>query len=169
MAKFGFNPREVEASAPINYDPIPKGEYKLKATEAETKQTKDKSGDYINATFEVASGEYTGRKIWHIFNVNNKSEKAQQIGRQDLVAWATACGKPDADDTDKLMEKPFLARVDIEHQEGYEPRNRIKGFLFSASDAPAKSSASPAKEKPAPAAKEKPAATSGGSKANPWD
>lgn len=164
MAKFGFNVAEVEVDAPVSYDPIPDGEYTLKALEAEEKQTSKGDGSYIKVKFEVAKGEYAGRLLWQNFNINNPSEKAQRIGRQQLVAWATACGKPDADDTDKLLEKPFRAAVSIEKGTGgYSDSNRIKAFLFDQEEsAPA---AKPAKAA-APAAK---AAAPAAKSANPWD
>lgn len=162
MAKFGFNVSEVEVSAPVSYDPIPDGEYILKALDAEEKTTAKGDGSYIKVKFEVAKGEYAGRLLWQNFNVNNPSPKAQNIGRQQMVAWATACGKADADDTDKLLDKPFRAAVSIEKGTGgYSDSNRIKAFLFEQADSPA----------PAPKAKAAPAAAAApaGKTANPWD
>jgi hypothetical protein len=161
MAKFGFDVTEVEVSAPAEYDPIPEGEYTLKALDAEEKATSRGDGSYIKVKFEVVKGEHAGRLLWQNFNVNNPSEKAQRIGRQNLVAWATACGKPNVDDTDKLLGKPFAATVVIEPGTGgYKPSNKIKVFLFEqVADASA-----PAKKAP-PAAKAAPAAKG----ANPWD
>lgn len=161
MAKFGFDVSDVTpdtGAAGGSYDPIPEGEYILKAVDAEEKSTKAGTGSYISVKFEVARGEFSGRLLWQNFNINNPSEKAQRIGRQQLVAWATACGKPEADDTDKLLEKPFRADVTIEKGTGgYADSNRIKAFLFESSDAPA--------PKTAPAKAAAPAAKSG----NPWD
>ena len=163
MAKFGFNTADVEIGAPVSYDPIPDGEYLLKALEAEEKTTAKGDGSYIKVKFEVAKGEYTGRLLWQNFNIHNPSEKAQKIGREQMVAWATACGKPDADDTDKLLDKPFRAAVSIEKGTGgYSDSNRIKAFLFS--DEAAKPAAKPA-TKAAPAAAPATPAKAG----NPWD
>lgn len=163
MAKFGFDVAEVDVNESVgggSYEPIPPGEYYLKALDAEEKATKDGTGSYINVKFEVAKGDYAGRLLWQIFNINNKSEKAQKIGRQQLVAWATACGKPDADDTDKLLDKVFRAEVEIQKgQNGYSDSNRVKGFLTGGDDAP----------KAAPKAAPKPAAAPAAKSANPWD
>lgn len=164
MAKFGFDTTEVDVNnTSVDYDPLPEGQYVLKAVEAEEKETSKGDGSYIKVKFEVAKGEYAGRLLWQNFNINNPSEKAQRIGRQQIVAWATACGKPDADDTDKLLEKPFSADVAIEKGTGsYKDSNRIKVFLFD--------SAKPA-AKPAASQTEKPkvAAPSSGNTTNPWD
>lgn len=166
MAKFGFDVSDVTPDTGAtggSYDPIPEGEYVLKALDAEEKTTSKGDGSYIKVKFEVAKGEYSGRLLWQNFNINNPSEKAQRIGRQQLVAWAAACGKPDADDTDKLLDKPFRADVTIEKGTGgYSDSNRIKAFLFEQGDTPAPKAA------PKPAAKAAPAAPAAKS-ANPWD
>ena len=163
MAKFGFDVSEVDASQQAGggtYDPLPVGDYVLKAIEAEEKETKAGTGSYINVKFEVAKGDFAGRLLWNIFNINNPSEKAQNIGRQQLVAWATACGKADADDTDKLLDKPFKATVSIDEAKGgYAASNRIKAFLFSDSEDKPKAA-------PKPVAKPAAAAAKTG---NPWD
>ena len=162
MAKFGFDTSEIDASAPAEYDPLPEGDYVLTALEAEEKDTSRGDGSYIKVKFEVVKGEYVGRLLWQNFNINNPSEKAQKISRQQLVAWATACGKPDADDTDKLLEKPFKASVVIEEgRNGYKARNKIKAFLFDQDEAPAR--------KASPAAKSAPKASAPSKSGNPWD
>lgn len=153
MAKFGFDVKEVDPNVAVGFDPIPAGEYTLKALEAEEKQTANKDGSYIKVKFEVVKGEYAGRWIWQNFNINNPSQKAEMIGRQQLVAWATACGRPEADDTDKLIEKMFNAEVEIEKgKDGYADSNKIKAFLFSSDD---KKSSKSVENKPA--------------SKNPWD
>lgn len=155
---------EVEPSAPrTDYEPIPAGEYVLRAVEAEEKTTAS-GGTMIKAKFEVAKGEHTGRLLWQNFNIVNASETAQRIGRQQIVAWATACGKPNADDTDKLLGKPFAASVDIDPaKNGYKASNKIKAFLTSQDDDAAPTKKAPAAPKTAP--KAAPAAKG----ANPWD
>ena len=166
MAKFGFDVSDVTPDTGAtggSYDPIPEGEYVLKALDAEEKTTSAGTGSYIKVKFEVVKGEFAGRLIWQNFNVNNPSDKAQRIGRQQMVAWATACGKPDADDTDKLLEKPFSAAVAIEKGTGgYSDSNKIKAFMFNQEAAPAKAA-------PKPAAKAAPAAAPASKSANPWD
>jgi hypothetical protein len=163
MAKFGFDVSEVEVGGAVSRDPIPEGEYVLQALEAEEKPTARGDGSYIKVKYEVVKGEHAGRYVWQNFNINNPSEKAQTIGRQQLVSWATACGMPQADDTDKLIGRSFKAVVAVEPaRDTYGPSNKIKVFLFDQAEekpkaAPAKS---PARQNPAaPAAKS----------ANPWD
>jgi hypothetical protein len=164
MAKFGFDTSEVDVNdiPSGNYDPIPDGEYTLVALDAEEKSTAS-GGEMIKVKFEVVGGEHNGRFIWQNFNIVNKSEMAQKIGRQQLVAWATACGKADCDDTDKLIGKKFQAEVDTQKGTGgYKDSNRVRAFLFAAEEKPARAAAKAA----APA---KATAPAGEKKANPWD
>ena len=164
MAKFGFDSAEVDVNAKGSFDPIPEGEYTLKGLEAEEKNTSAGTGSYIKAKFEVTKGEFVGRWVWVNFNINNPSEKAQKIGRQQLVAWATACGRPDADDTDKLLGRAFNAAVGVEPaRDGYAASNKIKAFLFDAVESKAPT-AKPAAKAPAPKA-----SAPAGKSANPWD
>lgn len=164
MAKFGFNVAEVDPSAQGSFEPLPAGDYCLKAIESEEKDTKSSGGKYIKVVFEVVKGDFAGRKIYFNFNTVNANAKAQQIGHQQLVAWATACGKPTADDTDKLMDRPFMCTVAIEKGTGgYKDDNTIKAFLFDKDDAPA-----PAVKTSAPA-KSAPAKAAAGKGTNPWD
>ena len=165
MAKFGFDVEEVEVDEPRDYKPIPAGEYKLQALEAEEKETAKKNGTYIKVKFEVVNGSHSGRYIWSNFNINNPSDIAQRIGRQQVVAWATACGKPEATDTDQLLEKTFDATVDIEKGTGgYEDSNVIKAFLFSkkVTSVKAESLTSAEEDSSIPVSKSE-------SPSNPWD
>lgn len=161
MAKFGFDTSEVDVNDGPSYELLPEGEYTLVGLEAEERETAS-GGEMIAAKFEViGGGKANGRWVWMNFNIVNKNETAQRIGRQQLVAWATACGKPDADDTDKLLGKKFNAIIGIQKGTGgYKDSNTIKQFLFSEGDAPKAAS------KPAEKAAPQPAASSG---ANPWD
>jgi hypothetical protein len=173
MAKFGFDPSEVDVNAQGSFEPMEPGDYVLKATGCEEKNTKAGGGVYIAATFEVAEGEFKGRKVWMNFNIVNKSEKAQSIGRQQLVAWATAAGKANATDTDHLIDRKFTCTLGIETQEGFKPSNVIKSFLFDLDAGAPAASKSSATEAPEVAVKRKPAAPApapGKAKtANPWD
>lgn len=170
MAKFGFDTSEVDVNEGPSYELLPEGEYTLKALEAEDKETST-GGEMIAAKFEVVGSKGNGRWVWMNFNTVNKNETAQRIGRQQLVAWATACGKPDCDDTDKLLDKKFNAIIGIQKGTGgYKDSNTIKQFLFSDSVTSAtkeeKADKPAAKKEETKSAAQKPTASSG---SNPWD
>ena len=171
-SKFGFDLNEYE-SEERSFEPLPKGEYELKCSEAEEKTTQ-KGGTMIAATFEVVSGKYANRKIWNNYNIHNDSEKAQRIGREQVSAWARACGKPNATSVDELLERSFTVVLDIEKgTNGYSDRNKIVGYVSKDSAPVAKPKAKEPslldledddldKAKPKAEAKE-------GKKKNPWD
>lgn len=148
MVKFGFDVTEVEPTAPRgDYEPIPAGHYILKALEADEKKTAS-GGTMITAKFEVFKGEHAGRLLWQNFNTVNKNPTAQSIARGQIVAWMHACGKPNTDNTDKLLGKPFAASVDIDPaKDGHKARNKIKAFLTHM--AQQDDDAAPAKKAPA--------------------
>ena len=166
MAKFGFDTTEFEGTG--TFETMPEAEYTLKATEAEVKETKKGDGAYLAVTFEIAKGNFTGRKVWQNFNIHNPSEKAQRIGREQVSAWSRAAGKPNAQDSNELLERNFQARLGIEKGTGgYADRNFIKSFLVPAEQSSVGSSKSDthAADKPKAAA----ADSSGEKKKNPWD
>lgn len=168
MSKFGFDLNEYESSGTRDYSPIPKGEYTIKCTDAETKTTRS-GGEMIAATFEVVGGEYDGRKVWNNYNIHNDSEKAQKIGREQVASWARACGKPNASSFDELLERKFIASIDIEKgKDGYADKNRIVGYVMQGS-APAPKAKPQADllnmEDDVPEAKP----AKGDKKKNPWD
>jgi hypothetical protein len=168
MATFNWDNNDYQDERP-NYDPVPAGIYRLKALEAEEKTTST-GGEMISVKYQICEGEYKGRFIWNNFNVVNKSAQAERIGRSQVAAWARACGKPNASSTDQLLDAPFSARVKIEEQAGYKPRNQIDGFV---SDAPANRAAEPSKPSAPKATAAKPAAPAPkppmGNQKNPWE
>ena len=179
MANFGFDVAEVEVSERGDFEVMPEGEYTLKATDAEIKDTKKGDGNYLAVTFEVTKGSHTGRKVWQNFNLNNPSDKAQSIGREQVAGWARAAGKPNAKDSDDLLERNFQCKLIVEKGTGgYKDNNRIGSFLtgeaksapavskpaskFDDEPAPAKKAPEPKEDKP----KEEPKASAA---KNPWD
>jgi len=175
MARFGFTAAEYEpdTGGGGSYDPIPEGEYQLMCEEAEDKKTSAGTGVYIKAKFRVLGPSHEGRFIFMNFNIQNPSAKAEEIGRRQVSGWAAACGRPNAADTDELLNLPFNADIGIEPGSGnYGPQNRIKAYKIAGSAPAPKAAPAPAAKPtppaaastPAPAATSKPA----GKKA-PWD
>jgi len=167
MSKFGFDLNEYNSDGGSkDYSPLPKGEYTIKCVEADLKETKS-GGQMIAAKFEVVKGDYVGRFIWSNYNIHNNSEKAQQIGREQLSAWAKASGKPNASSVDELLEKPFKCSLDIEAgTNGYADKNRIVGYVMSEAKAPQKSSLADMKNDDPDSA---PSKAKIDKKKNPWD
>lgn len=68
------------------------GTYTVQVDKAETKNTKDNEGQYIEATFKVSEGDFKGRQLRHRFNIKNKSEMAQDIGLSQLKTFLLCSG-----------------------------------------------------------------------------
>jgi len=176
MARFGFSTSEYEPDTGVgSYEPIPQGEYEMMCEEADEKKTSAGTGVYIKAKFRVLGPTNEGRFIFMNFNIQNPSAKAEEIGRRQISGWASACGRPNAADTDELLNLPFKANVEIEPGSGqYGPQNRINGYKVLGSAAPKASAPAAAKPTPpvdastpaAPTASKPPAPA--GKKA-PWD
>jgi len=172
MARFDWSHDDYDS--PTDFEVIPEGtEVKMKATEAEDKETSS-GGEMIAATFVIVEpAEYKNRKVWNNFNTVNKSEKAQNFGRRMVAGWARACGKPNAKNTDELLEKAFWCKLGVEKGTGqYRDKNVIASFLMpdgAASSAPTaeKTATDSAPAEKEPAKQESTAPSSG--KKKPWD
>lgn len=153
MARFDFNTAEYDDfEGGGSFEPIPEGEYEMMCEEAEDKETKS-GGTMIKAKFRVLGPTHSNRVIFSNFNVVNRSEKAQEIGRRQIATWARAVGLPNASDTDQLLNRPFIGVVDIEAgDDKYGPQNRIQGFKpkgGGAAPAPKPVTPKPATKEPA--------------------
>ena len=180
MARFDFSVAEYDDfESSGSFEPIPEGEYEMMCEEAEEKTTKS-GGTMIKAKFRVLGPTHSNRVVYVNFNVVNRSEKAQEIGRRQVSTWARAVGLPNATDTDQLLNRPFIGVVDIEEgDDKYGPQNRIQGFKAkSGGAAPApkpapaqKPASTPSATEEAPRAAPAPASASpsSGKKKAPWD
>lgn len=177
MARFNFSTTDYDDFGGGDFEPIPKGEYEMMCEEAEEKTTAS-GGIMIKAKFRVLGPTNANRIVFNNFNIINNSEKAQEIGRRQLSTWARACGRPNAADTDELLNIPFIGVVDIEKgDDKYGPQNRLNGFkpkggssAPAPKSAPAPTQSAPAPVQPAPAPSTPASAShSSGKKKAPWD
>lgn len=112
-----------------DYSPIPAGEYIATIKDAELKATKDGTGQYIKLKLQVDAPSHTGRIIFSNLNIQNKSEAAERIGRQQLGEIMRALGLSSVADTDQLIGGSVGIKVAIrEAQNGYEAQNEVKGY-----------------------------------------
>jgi hypothetical protein len=107
----GDKANTVEAIKPGYYDVI--------VDEAKVKATKDSQGEFIEMTLKVTDGEFKGRKIYHRFNIKNKSEKAQSIGRSELKTFLMCAGHGVVlENITELVGLKTRANVKIETKDG---------------------------------------------------
>ena len=146
------------ASLPVgnggSYDPLPAGWYDATISGAEVKPTKDGTGQYIKIKYQITGPTHSGRIVFGNINVRNASQKAEEIGRQQLGEIMRALNIPRLTDTDQLIGGMLGIKLDVRAAtEQYAAQNEVRGFKAGngmagmAGDVP---TFAPAKPTPAP-------------------
>lgn len=120
-----------------NYDPLPEGWYNCRIVEATIKQTKSGTGQYISIRYDVTGPSHQGCQVFGTLNIKNDSQKAEEIGRQQLGQLMRAIGLARVTDTDQLINGELQIKLSIKRDEQYGYKNEIKAFkAINASAAP---------------------------------
>jgi len=136
-----------------SFDPLPPGWYSSAITSAEIRNTKDGTGQYVAIRYDITGPSHQGRVVYHNLNIKNKSQKAEEISRQNLGEILRAIGLNQLRDTDELLTSQLQIKLKIREQEGYEPSNDIAGWKALGSSVP---TASPGAATSAPGAAKAP-------------
>jgi len=107
-----IKPGEVE-KAEFNFEPIPAGKYKFLVSKCEIREKKDGSGQYVSAEFEVATGEYVGRKVFCVFSIWSVNATAKKVSKYQLSLLAKACGLQQMNDTSEVVDKAVVATIEL--------------------------------------------------------
>ena len=84
-------------------------------------------------------------------NIMNKSQKAEEIGRQQLGELMRSVGIGRIEDTDQLIGCPLQIKLSIRPAEnGYAAQNEVRGFRAPEGAAPAKAAPAASSAKAAP-------------------
>lgn len=112
LTQLNYVPDEIKADA--GFEAIPAGDYAAVATASEVKDTKAGDGKFLNVSFEIIEGNEKGRKFFNNYNLVNKSQKAQEIGRSQLKQFGEACGKPAATNSEDLHDTPVVITLAVD-------------------------------------------------------
>lgn len=128
---FTINLSNVQDSQPV-YSPIKEGKYKFTVTGVEHAPTQA-GGEMLKLELTVANGEYTGRKVWHNFNVKNANPKAVEIAYQQLKQCALSAGIKESELVNfnpitSLYNRQVWAQVGTREYNG-DTFNNVKYFL----------------------------------------
>jgi hypothetical protein len=99
-------------------EPLPEGDYTLQMTKSERVPNSKGTGIKLEVTYEVATGQFEGRKFYDQYNTSHPNHQTQAIAIGQLKAFCLACGvdfSSFANETELAHHKPFLAKVDIEY------------------------------------------------------
>lgn len=117
-----------------NYELIPEGWYNVSITKAELGNTKSGTGQKIDIRYDITGPTQQGRVIFQAINIRNQSQKAEEIGRQQLGEIMRAIGLAKVEDTDQLIGGQLQIKIKIREASdrdkaaGYnDPRNEVAG------------------------------------------
>ena len=129
-----FDAAELPQST-SSFEPIPEGSYNATISQSELKTTNDGTGQYIKLRLDITGPSHQGRVVFANLNIKNQSQKAEEIGRQQLGEIMRAIGLSKVQDTDqliggavniKLAIRP--ARTDERTGKTYDAANEVKGY-----------------------------------------
>lgn len=146
----GFTADELPESRG-DYEPLPEGWYSAEIGDAEIRVTKDGTGQYIRCRYNITGPTKAGRVVFGNLNIMNKSQKAEEIGRQQLGELMRSVGIGRIEDTDQLIGCPLQIKLSIRPAEnGYAAQNEVRGFRAPEGAAPAKAAPAASSVKAAP-------------------
>ena len=136
MAQINFDSTGIDTTS--QFDAIPAGDYEAIVTASEMKATKDGTGQYLELTSEIQSGQYQGRRLWDRLNLQNKNPKAVEIAQKQLAQLCHATGVLQVQNSEQLHNRPFVMKVAVRNDPERGPSNEIKGYKAkAATNAPA--------------------------------
>jgi hypothetical protein len=110
-------------------DILPQGSYRLMIEECVKKPTKDGSGAYLAFTFVVLDGEHAGRKLWHNFNLWNKSAQAVEIAQGEIKELCAAVGMLAPKTEQEFEGKTLVGAVKVaKRKDTGDAENRVSGY-----------------------------------------
>lgn len=135
-----------------SYDLVPEGWYNAAIVKSELKDTTAGTGKKIDVRFDITGPTHQGRAIFTTINIRNPSQRAEEIGRQQLGEIMRAIGLSQVQDSDQLIGGQLQIKVKVrepsaeDKAKGYtDSRNEVAGYKSIASSAaPFAAPASPA-------------------------
>jgi hypothetical protein len=172
MSEFDELPEVFDPSTHEGTDlkPIPADWYSAQIVENSVEHAKNGNGTYLLAVFEILSGDYKSRRIFHNITLQNASQQAVEIGQRLLKDIYESVGVTGPTRDIQVMRfKPVMARVGIKRDRDgvYPDRNCVTSVKppdyqppKRARNASAATVAAPPHEQPAAPAAPKPSAPS---------
>lgn len=123
-----FNAKDNEKMG--GFEPIPIDWYLAEMTKSEMKKTNAGTGRYLNCQLKVVDGEYKGRYVFTLLNLENPNPVAVEIAQKELASMCEACGLDEIEDSTELHGIVMAIRVGIEEGTAAypTPKNVIKAY-----------------------------------------
>jgi hypothetical protein len=100
--------------------------YEVMVIASDLKPTQAGTGEFIELTLQVVSGEHAGRRVWDRLNVSNPNKQAEDIAKRQLQELCLACKVQNLTNTEQLHDIPVFAEIDIDRKDS--SRNRVMGY-----------------------------------------
>lgn len=144
---FEFNASDLigNDSSTGDFQPLPAGWYTATITDAEVRDTKAGTGQYIAVRYDITGPSHEGRVVFGNLNISNPNPKAEEIGRQQLGQLMRAIGVESLKDSDQLIGGSLAIKLAIRKSEEYGDSNDVKGFKALEGSVPPTASAPAAK------------------------
>lgn len=124
-----FNANNIEPQV-NDFEPIPKGKYRLRIDEAEERDNSKGNGRYLWLALSVAEGPHKGRKLWsNVTTEHAESEDAVRIGLGQISAMARAIGLMSWNHEREIVGRLGEAYVGLETDNRGEKRNKVSGWV----------------------------------------
>lgn len=131
MSMLNFDASRV-APATGELEPIPAGWYDVVMDQSEMKPTKDGAttgNAYLECRFNVASGQYAGRKLYSRLNLRNSNPVASEIAQKELSAICHAVGIMQVQDSQQFHGIPLKVKVKLRAADGnYSASNEVTTY-----------------------------------------
>lgn len=110
------------------FQPLPAGWYTANITDAEVKDTKAGTGQYIKCRYDITGPSHEGRVVFGNLNIRNPNPKAEEIGRQQLGDLMRAIGLSSVTDTDQLIGGRCQIKLKVRKSEEYGDSNDVQAW-----------------------------------------
>ena len=108
---------------------LPEGKYLAIITASELKETKSRTGEGLNVTFQIIEGPYKGANLYSWLNMRNPSAKAVQIAQCELAMICKAVNVLRPKDSSELHDLPLALSVkQAVREDNGKLSNRIAGY-----------------------------------------
>ena len=117
---------------------VPEGDYLIKLTQLQKKDTKAGNATYLDGTFEVIEGEYAGSKMYKKFYIDHPNFKCTWYSkkRAEELLKSTGVGTSDVNlgkdfsILESCVNKAIVGKVSINPgKNGFPDRNEIDNFI----------------------------------------
>jgi len=122
MAKLprGYNTDDNNQSMD-DFTAMDAGTYAAMVTKSEYKETKAKTGHYLQLVFMILEGKYKGRFFFENLNLDNPNPVAVDIANKMLNSICKACNKASVEDSEELHEIPVNVTIKINPKTATHP------------------------------------------------